>query len=70
MPVRWPTTPFRPLNLRWCGAPAQSARDKALRLDAPAGKRRLDLAIAPGTMLALIASLLGTTARQRCAVRM
>ena len=37
MPVRWPTTPFRPLNLRWCGAPAQSARDKALRLDAPAG---------------------------------
>ena len=40
MPAKWPPTPFRPLNLRWCGAPAQSARDKALRLDA----RRLDLA--------------------------
>ena len=71
MPVRWPTTPFRPLNLRWCGAPAQSARDKALRLDAPAGKRRLDLAIAPATMLALIASLLGTPRGSvaRCACR-
>jgi hypothetical protein len=33
MPVKWAPTPFRPRNLRRCGAPAQSARDKALRLD-------------------------------------